>query len=175
MATAYTKFTDLETSASMKAGTSLTVGTTATITGAASVGGALTVTGAITNTALTAALAAGLKFLKVGTIDINDGSDTPTALTDANIPANSMITQVICNVTEVFNSGDSDTIAVGISGTANKFLATSDITATTLGGYTKIQAYESGESDLTIYATWAGAGTQATTGSADIYVVYFEE
>jgi len=165
----YTVFTDLKTTASA------VIGTTATIGGAATVGGALTVTGAISNTALDTKFATTAKFLKLGTIDFEDTSATPLALATAHVPAGAMITQIICNVTTAFDSGDSDTLSVGINGTVNTFLTTSDITATTIGGYTKIAAYESGEADLTVYATWTGAGTAATAGSADIYAVYFEE
>lgn len=163
---AYTKFTNVETTLLKVNGTDYNTRVAAIETDVS--------TAEEDILALEAAEGKALKYVKVGTIDKDDTSGEATAMA-TTVPAGAVITQVILSVEEVFNSGDSDTIAVGISGTANKFLATSDITATTLGAYTKIQAYETGAEALAIYATWTGAGTAATTGSADIYVVYFEE
>ena len=115
-----------------------------------------------------------LKYIKVGSVIFAElTSGTAKALALANVPAGSMITQVICQVTDAFNSGSGDTIAVGISGTANKFLATTDITATTVGAYTKAVAYQN-DSALTVYATWTGTGTAPDAGGFEVYVAYFK-
>ncbi len=125
-------------------------------------------------TALEAKEGKALKYIKVGSVIFGDlTSGTAKALALANVPAGSMITQVICQVTDAFNSGSGDTIAVGISGTANKFLATTDITATTVGAYTKAVAYQN-DSALTVYATWTGTGTAADAGGFEVYVAYFD-
>jgi len=116
-----------------------------------------------------------LKYIKVGSVAFGDlTSGTAKALALANVPAGSMITQVICLVTDAFNSGSGDTIAVGISGTANKFLATTDITATTVGAYTKAVAYYDDTAATTVYATWTGTGTAADAGGFEVYVAYFK-
>lgn len=149
---AYTKFTNLETTL-------------------------LKVNGADYNTRVTAIetdVAKALKFIKVGSVVFNElTSGTAKAMDLANVPAGAMITQVICEVTDGFNSSTGDTIAVGTSGTANKFLTTSDITATAVGAYTKAVAYDNGTA-LTVYATWTGTGNAPTKGGFDVYVAYFK-
>lgn len=163
---AYTKFTNVETTLLKVNGTDYNTRVAAIEADVSTAEGKIT--------ALEAKEGKALKYIKVGSVAFGDlTSGTAKALTLANVPAGSMITQVICSVTAAFNSSTGDTIAVGISGTANKFLATSDITATTIGAYTKAVAYQNATA-LTVYATWTGTGGAPTAGSFDVYVAYFK-
>lgn len=118
-------------------------------------------------------VAKSLKLVKVGSVAFGDlTSGVAKAMSITNIPANSMITQVICEVTDGFNSSTGDTIAVGINGTSNKFLATADITATAVGAYTKAVAYHDDTAATTVYATWTGEGDAPTKGGFEVYVAY---
>lgn len=120
------------------------------------------------NPAVDAALAAGLKFKKIGTVGFADTS--ATAKTLGTVPAGAMIVKFICDVTTAFNSGTSDTIAIGNADTANAYMATTDITTHTVGVYAKDVAV-SVATELTVKSTLTKDG--ATAGVADIYALYF--
>lgn len=131
------------------------------------------VLGAISNRSLDAALSAGLKFKKLGTVTKDDASGAGKSL--GTLPKSSYVTQMICVVDTAFNSGSGDTIVIGTAADEDVLMAAGDSSPGSIGGYAKVVAFATGETDLTVRSKRTGAGEAASAGSATIYAVYFGE
>lgn len=95
-----------------------------------------------------------------------------TVTFDAQVPSGSMIVGAYVDVTTLFNAGTTNVLTLGDGTTADRFLGASDVTEGTAGAYTKALA-DVVTSDTSIVATYAQTGTAATTGAADIVLLYY--
>ncbi len=125
----------------------------------------------VENTAFYKAPTPQLKFLKLGTVTIADPSGTEKDL--GILPKSCFVTQLICVVDTAFDSGGGDTLVIGIAGAEDVLMAAEDISLGRVGGYAKVVAFATGETDLTVKSKWTGKGDDALTGSAAVYAVYF--
>lgn len=96
--------------------------------------------------------------------------------TICTIPAGAQILFINIDVTTAFNAGTTNTISVGVAGTAAQFVAATSVgsagraSVATTGNYANWANV--GTSDVTIIATYNQTGTVASAGSAIITVVY---
>lgn len=109
---------------------------------------------------------------QTNTMDFND-----TTKDLFNIPANSQIIDFYVDVTTAFNAATTNTLDLGVSGTANRFadalalgtvarvLGSSD--ASQLGEYAN-----TGTTGITVQGVYAQTGAAASAGEARITVVY---
>jgi hypothetical protein len=91
------------------------------------------------------------------------------------VPPNAVILKAMSavNVSTVFNAGTTNTIDIGVTGTANAFGAALSLTAVgqpALNGTASFLTPANGQ-DTVVYATVNLTGTAATTGVADIVIV----
>ena len=85
------------------------------------------------------------------------------------LPKDAILLEIICDVTEAFNSGSSDVLTIGAGDDADAIMAADDITEGTIGTYRK-DAWAIGDAVGTaITATLTKSGTAATKGKAIIY------
>jgi len=108
-------------------------------------------------------------------------SDVGTAVVVGVIPAGSILLQPVSGaaVTTVFNSDGTDFIDIGVSAATGGVSANDDLFATDLDvsalGFKPLDEAVAGlllTADTTITATYAAGGSAATTGSAEIVIVY---
>lgn len=122
-------------------------------------------------TVLRDALVPRLTFQKLGTVTRDDPSGNGKDL--GILPKSCFVTQLTCVVETAFDSGGGDTLLLGIDGDEDLLLAADDISLTRVGGYGKVVAFATGETDLMVKSKWIGKGDNASAGSAAIYAVYF--
>lgn len=153
----YTKLTNLEVTGNIKSATS-------TVAGNSTIGGALEVTGAIVTPSVTKVIALG--SVAFGTASI----DTGVALT-GTIPAGYTLVRVMCNVTTVFNAGDTNVLTLGVTDALDSYMAAGDITEGTVGVYAKDLMVTAGTTAITFKAQYTQTGTAASTGAATFYAI----
>lgn len=108
-----------------------------------------------------------VRLRKLGTVLYSATSGQAATL--YTLPEGSILLEVICNLTQAFNSGTSDSLTIGADSTADALMAAADITETQTGVYRKDAFVIGGASGTAITATLTKAGTAATEGKADIY------
>lgn len=89
------------------------------------------------------------------------------------VPPNALIVKALSGVTvtTVFNAGTTNTLDVGVTGTANLYGSALSLTATNFVPVAQATSYvTSGAGDTFIYATVNTTGTAATTGSAIVTI-----
>jgi hypothetical protein len=90
------------------------------------------------------------------------------------IPAGAVIIDWIINVTTVFNSDGTDFVDLGITGTAEKFAADLDVSATGLKtGVVTAQIGAVQETAQPVLGIYAAGGSAASTGAMVIMCRYF--
>ena len=102
-------------------------------------------------------------------------SNSGTAVAVGILPPNAIILKALSGVTveTVFNAGTTNTIDIGVSGTANQYGSALSLTAQNfvpLGQATSYITPSSG--DTTILATVNTSGTAATTGVAHVVIAF---
>lgn len=107
------------------------------------------------------------------TINYNTSSDT--AYLVAEIPSDSIIRGIVCDIKEAFNSSEGDTIIVGTGTDDDFFMGAGDIDETTIGVYEKSCWVDSGALGEKVYAKLMKTGIAATSGNALIYVLYMQK
>lgn len=85
------------------------------------------------------------------------------------LPANVIITRAVAKVTTAFDAGTTNKISVGTTAEANEIMSDSEITAGTVGDYSKTLFAEA-KKGTPIVAKYEGEGTDATAGAAEIYI-----
>lgn len=92
----------------------------------------------------------------------------------AEIPADSIIREVLVVIDTAFNSSGGDSIIIGTATDDDYFIGAGDIDETTASTtpYTKSFWVSSGTTGTSIYAKWTGTGDDATQGIARISVLY---
>jgi len=116
-----------------------------------------------------------LKYEPSDGYQITYEKESGTSYLIAEIPADSIIRGVVCDVKDAFNSSGGDSLIVGISDDDDKFLAAGDVDETTIGVYEKSCWVESGALGKSVYAKLTKTGTAATSGNALIYVLYMQK
>lgn len=113
------------------------------------------------------------QVIYLGSVDYNATGNIKLVKT---LPAGFKLTRVIVDVKSAFNAETTNTISIGIKDAYDKYMSTSDITASTAGQYIKNMFTDIGDTDVEVYATYSQSGTAATTGEAEIwaYVVRVE-
>ena len=93
----------------------------------------------------------------------------------ATIPANSQITDVVLNVTEVNNDSGAATVSVGTIADANAFIDAANVKALgTTYGTLDTEATDVGTTDIQVVADFTGASGDASTGAATVTVKYLQ-
>ena len=93
----------------------------------------------------------------------------------ATIPANSQITDVILNVTEVNDDTGAATISVGTVADADAFIATANVKALgTTYGTLDAEASNVGSTDIQVVADFTGANGDGDQGNATVTVKYLQ-
>ena len=93
----------------------------------------------------------------------------------ATIPANSQITDVVLNVTEVNNDSGAATVSVGTVADADAFIATANVKALgTTYGTLDTEASNVGSTDIQVLADFTGTDGDGTTGNATVTVKYLQ-
>lgn len=107
---------------------------------------------------------------QVATADITFADSTVTVV---DLPANTLITRVIAEVTAAFNAGTTNVLTVGTDAGASDLLGAGDITEGTTGFYesTTVKALRLSAAK-SIIAKYSYTGTTPTTGKATIYVFF---
>jgi hypothetical protein len=99
-----------------------------------------------------------------------------TTTTICTIPAGAQILFINIDVTTAFNAGTTNTISIGVAGTAGQFVSATSVSATGRASVATTGQYANwgnvGTSDVTIIATYNQTGTAASAGSALITVIY---
>jgi hypothetical protein len=108
-----------------------------------------------------------VRLVKVGTVLF--GATSGQAATLYTLAPGAILLEVICDVTQAFNSGDSDSLTIGAGAEADALMGADDITETQVGTYRKDAWVIGGAEGTAITATLTKAGTAATKGKADIY------
>lgn len=93
----------------------------------------------------------------------------------SEIPADSIIRGVVCDLKTPFNSSGGDSLIIGTADEEDKFMAAGDIDETVIGVYEKGSWLESGALGTKIYAKITKSGIAATTGDALFYVLYMQK
>ena len=109
------------------------------------------------------------QLIYAGTIayDTEGASDGVAICT---LPHDVVITRTVAVVTEAFNAGTTNVLTVGTTAAnANELLGSSDVTEGSAGVYSKDHFIEAAAKSK-IYAKFTETGTDATAGSADIYI-----
>lgn len=88
----------------------------------------------------------------------------------AELPENIIVTGATVVVNKAFNAATTNTITVGTEDAADGLLASTDITAGTVGAYSKTMFKIYKRDPVKIVAKYAQTGTAATAGEADIYL-----
>ena len=114
----------------------------------------------------------------VGFIARNFSFDTPGIATASNIavgtlPAGCLVTQVYVRVKTAFNAATTNVIIVGISTDTDYFIEAGDVTE----GSTGLTVSDRGigtvyTADQKVFVQYTQSGTAATTGEADVVIVY---
>lgn len=109
------------------------------------------------------------QLIYAGTIKYNTaGASDGVAI--YTMPHDAVITRAVAVVGTAFNAGTTNVLTVGTTAAdANELLGSGDITEGTAGAYSKLHFMEVAEKTK-IYAKFTETGTDATAGSADIYL-----
>jgi hypothetical protein len=106
-------------------------------------------------------------------IDITGASHLNQVI--ATIPANSQITDVVLNVTEVNDDTTAATVSVGTIADADAFIATANVQAlATTYGTLDAEASNVGSTDIQVVADFTGTDGDGTTGNATVTVKYLQ-
>jgi hypothetical protein len=106
-------------------------------------------------------------------IDITGASHLNQVI--ATIPANSQITDVVLNVTEVNDDTTGATVSVGTIADADAFIATANVQAlATTYGTLDAEASNVGSTDIQVVADYTGTDGDGTTGNATVTVKYLQ-
>jgi hypothetical protein len=106
-------------------------------------------------------------------IDITGASHLNQVI--ATIPANSQITDVVLNVTEVNDDTTGATVSVGTIADADAFIATANVQAlATTYGTLDAEASNVGSTDIQVVADFTGTDGDGTTGNATVTVKYLQ-
>ena len=106
-------------------------------------------------------------------IDITGASHLNQVI--ATIPANSQITDVVLNVTEVNNDTNAATVSVGTIADADAFIASANVKALgTTYGTLDAEASNVGSTDIQVVADYTGTDGDGTTGNATVTVKYLQ-
>lgn len=126
----------------------------------------------------------GAGIVKVATVEVDasgGGSGETTAI--VTLPANSVVLDVHVRVTESFDGDATQDLAVGVSGTPAKYLASSDFETgannidsgdEVFASGTPANAPASVAAGESIIATWTNTAS-ASAGKANVSVVYYTE
>ena len=99
-----------------------------------------------------------------------------SAVTIGTLPVNSQIVDVNIDVTTAFNAATTNTMTVGTSGSAAAYVASTSVGSAGRASVATTGVYsawaDSGNSEVTVTATYSQTGTAATAGSARVTVVY---
>jgi hypothetical protein len=91
------------------------------------------------------------------------------------IPANSQITDVVLNVTEVNDDTNAATISIGTIADADAFVASANVKALgTTYGTLDAEASNVGSTDIQVVADYTGTDGDGTTGNATVTVKYLQ-
>lgn len=99
-----------------------------------------------------------------------------TAVTIGSVPAGAQIVNIHIDTTTAFNAGTTNTMTVGVNGSAAAYVATTAVgplgraSVATTGVYSAWPTV--GASDVTVTANYSQTGTAATTGAATVTIVY---
>lgn len=91
------------------------------------------------------------------------------------LPPNAIILKALSGVTvsTVFNAGTTNTVDIGVTGTANLYGSALSLTATNFVPVAQAVSYlTSSAGDTEVFATVNLSGTAATTGVADIVIAF---
>jgi len=108
-------------------------------------------------------------------VSVTFGANGSTT-TVGTLPAGAQIINIFIDTITAFNAGTTNTISIGTSGSPTLFVTATSVTAlgrqsvATTGNYGNW--VNIGTSDVTIIATYNQTGTVATTGAAQITIVY---
>ncbi len=103
-----------------------------------------------------------------GTVNFDtDGIAEGVAI--CRIPKGTFITRAVAVVKTAFNAATTNVLTVGFKDGKNEFLASTDVTAGTVGVYKK-ELFVEGGNNMEVYAQFTQTGTAATAGSAEIYL-----
>ena len=106
-------------------------------------------------------------------IDITGASHLNQVI--ATIPANSQITDVVLNVTEVNDDTNAATVSVGTIADADAFIANANVKAlATTYGTLDAEASNVGSTDIQVVADYTGTDGDGTTGNATVTVKYLQ-
>lgn len=106
-------------------------------------------------------------------IDITGASHLNQVI--ATIPANSQITDVVLNVTEVNDDTTGATVSVGTIADADAFIASANVQAlATTYGTLDAEASNVGSTDIQVVADFTGTDGDGTTGNATVTVKYLQ-
>ena len=106
-------------------------------------------------------------------IDITGASHLNQVI--ATIPANSQITDVVLNVTEVNDDTTAATVSVGTIADADAFIASANVQAlATTYGTLDAEASNVGSTDIQVVADFTGTDGDGTTGNATVTVKYLQ-
>ena len=106
-------------------------------------------------------------------IDITGASHLNQVI--ATIPANSQITDVVLNVTEVNDDTTGATVSVGTIADADAFIASANVQAlATTYGTLDAEASNVGSTDIQVVADYTGTDGDGTTGNATVTVKYLQ-
>ena len=109
-----------------------------------------------------------VQMFHAGTVNFNTEGIGEGAVI-CRIPKGTFVTRAIAVVKTAFNAATTNVLTVGFKDGKNEFLASSDVTAGTVGIYKK-ELFVEGGSNTEVYAQFTQTGTAATAGSAEIYL-----
>jgi hypothetical protein len=105
------------------------------------------------------------------TLDYGDTTSTDLFV----IPANANIALINTDVVTAFNDSGTDVVYIGKSGATTHFVSALSVTATgqTVTGYSNLG--DVGSSDITVVGRYIGQNSDATAGSADVYIQWYQD
>ncbi|TCX51933.1 MULTISPECIES: hypothetical protein [unclassified Dehalobacter] len=104
-----------------------------------------------------------------GAIKFNT-ANVATGVALVDVPANHIITKVVCKVTAAFDAGTTNVLTVGTDAELDDLLDASAVTEGTVGAYQANTWLETGAAKKTVKAKYTQTGTAAAAGAAEVYV-----
>lgn len=101
------------------------------------------------------------------------GIGTASMVQVGTLPAGCLVTETLVRVRTAFNAGTTNVIIVGTAADDDEFIAAGDVDETATG--TTFSDRSAGlvfTADTAVYVKYSQTGTAATTGEADVVVIY---
>lgn len=108
------------------------------------------------------------QLMYIGTVNYNT-EGVGTGVTLATLPANIVVTGGAAVVNTAFNAGTTNVLTIGTNDDVNNIMGSDDITEGTTGGYAT-KKFIPFAAKTAVKAKFTSTGTDATAGSADIYL-----